>query len=322
MLILGLVAVEGLYLAARVALHQEGFLATVLPAALFSLSNADRTAQHLPNLQEDPILDRAAQAKADDMAANGYFAHTSPQGKTPWYWLDQLDYPYTYAGENLAIDFEDAKDVEVAWMNSPTHRANILKPEYSRVGYGIAHGMYQGHETTFVVQTFAAVAAANESVSAKESPTIAEAKPSATSGPRVLAAESAPQAALKPRVVPPAPKQSAPSTSHEEPAVTVVPLPVQVSPSVTSVVEVSSLFASPRRMAAAIFIIVATLLGALYAISLAIHVSKNYLHVEMIAGGAVLVALSIGLMVFNGTSTFTVQLSDNGQAASVAATEF
>ena len=47
----------------------------------------------------------AAQAKADDMATKGYFAHTSPDGKNSWYWFKQAGYTFTYAGENLALDF-------------------------------------------------------------------------------------------------------------------------------------------------------------------------------------------------------------------------
>jgi hypothetical protein len=89
------------------------------------------------------------------MAANGYFSHISPDGKSPWYWLQQVGYPYSYAGENLAIDFNDAKEVEDAWMASPAHHANIVKPQYTHIGIGTAEGMYKGHPTTFVVQYFA-----------------------------------------------------------------------------------------------------------------------------------------------------------------------
>lgn len=94
--------------------------------------------------------------KAQDMATKGYFAHTSPEGKkTPWYWLKQVGYQYQYAGENLAINFTDSKDVTNAWMNSPTHKANIVKDKYTEVGTGIATGLYEGRETVFVAQVYA-----------------------------------------------------------------------------------------------------------------------------------------------------------------------
>ncbi len=92
--------------------------------------------------------------KADDMATKGYFAHTSPEGLTPWYWFAQVGYNYTYAGENLAINFNESKDVDTAWLASPTHRANILNSHYTEIGIATAQGMYKGVQATFVVQMF------------------------------------------------------------------------------------------------------------------------------------------------------------------------
>lgn len=106
-------------------------------------------------LKTSELLTQAAQLKANDMAARGYFAHNSPDGKTPWYWLEQVGYQYVYAGENLAIDFVDSKDVTEAWLASPGHRANMLNANLKEIGIATAVGMYQGRETTFVVQMFA-----------------------------------------------------------------------------------------------------------------------------------------------------------------------
>jgi hypothetical protein len=92
--------------------------------------------------------------KANDMAAKSYFAHTSPEGIDPWYWFNQAGYKFSYAGENLAIDFSDSDAVNSAWMNSPTHRANLLDQHYTEIGIATAQGLYQGHVTTFVVEEF------------------------------------------------------------------------------------------------------------------------------------------------------------------------
>lgn len=124
-------------------------------ASIVALANADRAANGAPALTEDTLLDRAAQLKADDMAAKGYFAHVSPSGVTPWDWFKSVQYYYYDAGENLAEGFADATSLETAWMHSPTHRANLLNAVYSRVGIGIAEGMYQGRPTIFVAQEFA-----------------------------------------------------------------------------------------------------------------------------------------------------------------------
>lgn len=131
-------------------------IGSVLPAVLDDLTNQHRQLANLPNLQENTLLDRAAQLKAEDMASKGYFAHTSPEGKTPWYWFDQVGYQYDYAGENLAVNFNDSQDVSTAWMNSPTHKANLLKPVYKEVGTGIASGVYKGQPAIFVAQLYGA----------------------------------------------------------------------------------------------------------------------------------------------------------------------
>src|SRR3989344_9385295 len=141
-------------LAVFVVLPQSGFLALITPNALVRSVNATRTDTQKPKLAVNPLLEWAAQLKANDMAAKSYFAHTSPAGITPWYWLDQVGYHYSSAGENLAVDFIDSSDVHQAWMNSPTHRANILNAGYTEIGIATAMGTYQGHETIFVVQFF------------------------------------------------------------------------------------------------------------------------------------------------------------------------
>jgi hypothetical protein len=132
----------------------NSYLAAVLPAVLDGLTNQNRQLQHLAVLTVNPALNKVAQLKANDMADKGYFAHISPEGKAPWYWFKQVGYKYEYAGENLAVDFTDSQDVDKAWMNSPTHKANILKNSYTEMGTGIATGTYNGNPTVFVAQVF------------------------------------------------------------------------------------------------------------------------------------------------------------------------
>lgn len=155
------------------------FLASVLPGAVVALANADRAAESLSGLSENEKLGKAAQLMAEDMAAKGYFAHVSPEGREPWHWLREAGYAYSYAGQNLAVNFMDSEALQSAWMASPTHRANILNARYEDVGIGIASGMYQGRETMFVVQFFG-------------TPRIAEAAPSRASSAAALQPESLP----------------------------------------------------------------------------------------------------------------------------------
>jgi hypothetical protein len=131
-------------------------LAAVLPGEIISLTNSQRAANSVGSLAENPQLDAAAQAKANDMAAKGYFSHVGPDGKTPWAWISDAGYDYQYAGENLAVRFNDSTDVVQAWMASPTHKANIVKPQYTETGVGVARGLYKGELATYVVQYFGA----------------------------------------------------------------------------------------------------------------------------------------------------------------------
>ncbi|HWU24262.1 MAG TPA: CAP domain-containing protein, partial [Candidatus Paceibacterota bacterium] len=108
----------------------------------------------LPPLDVSPLLTEAAQEKADDMAQNSYYAHVSPDGKTPLYWLDHVGYHYLNAGENLVIDRTSSQQAVDAWMNSPDHRENILRPQFTEIGIGVAKGTYDGLSTIFVVQEF------------------------------------------------------------------------------------------------------------------------------------------------------------------------
>lgn len=135
-------------------LIRNGQGAAVITAMLVDLTNTDRTSNNLHELTVNPTLTAIAQAKANDMAEKGYFAHKSPEGRDPWYWFKQGGYVFTYAGENLAVDFSDSADVERAWMNSPTHRANLLNTRFTEIGIATAVGTFEGHTTTFVVQEF------------------------------------------------------------------------------------------------------------------------------------------------------------------------
>lgn len=126
----------------------------VYPAVLADLTNTDRALAGVSSLTWNPTLENAARQKAEDMIANGYFAHTSPAGVSPWFWFDQAKYTFIYAGENLAIDFTESEKVEQAWLNSPTHRANVLNSQFTEIGIAAVDGNFSGRNTTFVVEFF------------------------------------------------------------------------------------------------------------------------------------------------------------------------
>jgi hypothetical protein len=129
-------------------------LADVQSTYLAQLTNERRAENSVRELKVNPLLEEAARLKAQDMIENQYFAHVSPEGKQPWHWMNQAGYKYKHAGENLAIDFYDTQEVTEAWMNSPTHRRNILNNNYSEIGIAVDSGVYKGRRVAFVVQMF------------------------------------------------------------------------------------------------------------------------------------------------------------------------
>jgi hypothetical protein len=133
-----------------------GYAANISPAEVINLTNNERVSHGLSPLQENKALDSAALAKGNDMLAKGYWAHFAPDGTTPWSFFLSFGYKYQYAGENLARDFSSAGGAVSAWMNSPTHKENILNPHYKEVGIGVVDGSLSGTDTTIVVQFFAA----------------------------------------------------------------------------------------------------------------------------------------------------------------------
>jgi len=168
---------------------RSNFLALILPNVITDITNENRTTNNLLILKTNFILDEAAREKANDMATKNYFAHTSPEGLSPWYWFDRAGYKFSYAGENLAVNFVDSKDVVKAWMDSTGHRANILNQYFTEIGIGVAAGTYEGQEATFVVQLFGRpVPAQIQPIAQKSEPTItplpkATAKPTPTFAP-------------------------------------------------------------------------------------------------------------------------------------------
>jgi hypothetical protein len=136
---------------------------------LLLLTNQKRIAYGLKPLVLEKHLLVAANKKANYMFAKDFWAHTAPDGTTPWYFFRQAGYDYVYAGENLARGFSTSQEVIDAWMNSPTHRENMLSPNYDEIGFSITEGNLTGEQTTLVVETFGRESAAMLASSAKGS---------------------------------------------------------------------------------------------------------------------------------------------------------
>lgn len=121
---------------------------------IIALTNQKRAADGLVELIYNPLLARAAQAKAEDMFSNNYWAHNSPTGITPWSFITAAGYKYVFAGENLARDFNNPRSAVEAWMDSPSHRSNLLDKNFREIGVAVSSGKLTGREGILVVQMF------------------------------------------------------------------------------------------------------------------------------------------------------------------------
>ena len=131
-----------------------GFAAHITNDEIVSLTNQQRAIAGLAPLRVNPLLVQAAVAKANFMFAKNFWAHKAPDGTSPWFFFHQVGYNYRYAGENLARDFNDSISVVNAWMNSSTHRDNLLSNRYDEIGVAVVNGVLGGQETTLIVQLF------------------------------------------------------------------------------------------------------------------------------------------------------------------------
>ena len=130
-----------------------GFASNINVGNLLRLTNQRREEYGFKPLVLNELLSEAAQQKASAMFAFGCWSHNC-DGRTPWWFFQNVDYDYTFAGENLARDFGESEEVVAAWMDSPTHRDNLLSQKYQDIGFAVVNGVLNGEETTLVVQLF------------------------------------------------------------------------------------------------------------------------------------------------------------------------
>src|SRR3989344_7522607 len=152
-------------------------LSTITQDRMVQLTNQARKEAGLPALSINSKLGQAAALKGQDMLASAYFAHISPSGVTPWFWMKKTGYEYTVAGENLAIDFGEAEDVVSAWLHSPSHKANLLNKEYTETGIAVVSGEFQGGTSTIVVHMFGKALHAAEATGERQEEQILQAAP-------------------------------------------------------------------------------------------------------------------------------------------------
>ncbi len=129
--------------------------AVLTTSGIFTWTNNARSANKLPALKGNNLLDQVAEARARDMFAKQYFAHVSPTEEKASVLAEKFGYDFAAIGENLALgDFENDEALVNAWLESPGHRANVLSITYLEIGIAAVKGIYEGRETWIAVQIF------------------------------------------------------------------------------------------------------------------------------------------------------------------------
>lgn len=122
--------------------------------SIIALTNNERSTYDIAPLRYNTELSKAASAKAQYILDNDSFSHEGEAGETFSSWIRSTGYTYTRVGENLAIHFDNPDDILEAWLDSPTHRKNLLNPLFEDIGLAVVTGEYKGKTTTVVVQLF------------------------------------------------------------------------------------------------------------------------------------------------------------------------
>ena len=158
----GMVIYILLFMLLQVSFHIAGFLSpgilgtssNITQAQIIELTNKEREKVGLAPLVANTALDTAAKDKAANIFSENYWAHFAPSGKTPWDFILGSGYKFSFAGENLAKNFYSPDEVVKAWMDSSTHKENLLNPRYKDIGIAVEDGILNGQKTTLVVQMF------------------------------------------------------------------------------------------------------------------------------------------------------------------------
>lgn len=117
--------------------------------------NQERVKKNIAPLIINSQLMQAASNKVKDMASKNYFSHISPVDGKKWSsFIKESGYKYVEAGENLANGYDSVEDMVKAWMDSPTHRENILNPNFEETGMALEYGTLNEFPTIFVSQSF------------------------------------------------------------------------------------------------------------------------------------------------------------------------
>jgi len=121
---------------------------------IININNTARKELGLQPLVFSPELTKATRLKLSNMQTEHYFNHYNANGKSLKNFLNDVNYNYLYAGENLARNYNDNHELVQAWLDSPTHRHNMLYPNFNEVGIAFAYVNLNGVDQLVTVMMF------------------------------------------------------------------------------------------------------------------------------------------------------------------------
>lgn len=127
-------------------------------SGILKWTNFYRVQNGLVSLKENPILDKIAALRVDDMFEKQYFAHYSKEGAGAPQIAEKLGYEYIAIGENIALgNFKDDEDLVNAWMESTKHKENILSFKYTEIGIAVKRSFFKDEKMSREEEVWIAV---------------------------------------------------------------------------------------------------------------------------------------------------------------------
>lgn len=150
-------------------LPKLAFLSSITEQNIIKLTNEERVSLSIPALSTNELLTKAAYAKGRAIIESQTFQHDIGDKRFSS-WVKGVDYKYIYVGENLALDFTTSEGTIKAWLNSPSHKKNLLNDKFKEVGVAVIEDKFQGKNTTLIVQIFGTpvVPLGNESIATEQ----------------------------------------------------------------------------------------------------------------------------------------------------------
>jgi len=134
-------------------LPETAYLSSISSEKILELTNYERQKANLHTLENSPLLKEAAQRKIESILEEQTFKHNI-KGRKFSEWIKDVGYDYFYVGENLAMDFITAEGAVKAWMESESHKKNLLDKTYLETGIAVIQGKFEDSQTTIIAQIF------------------------------------------------------------------------------------------------------------------------------------------------------------------------